>query len=252
MNRPRKRRYYSGELAKPIEIAMCGSLAGDANPKMGQSIKPTIVKLELLCDHFGIDRSQPGRWRDLSMNLAHRHEPGYFATGRIQVTALFLKYGVDPNDPVADFLLALNLARQHVPGFALKPLSKPRMRIETLDLVRLALAATGVMQHLSTSGKRDSVREVAAALRDPKLLDRMVTVQRATPVSSLIKRLGNRHRGHPRPWSDRSLRGHLSEMKNAWRAYANGTATPFQIQFIEEAMPIIIKLAEGDIQVGQN
>lgn len=270
----RKRAYYTGILAEPIEwaprIVPPGKLPeprGDWPLERAENYRLAIklagqedrrnslnqatgywLRQVALWDHFGIDRSQPGWWRNVALSLGWRHEPDLVRGAGVAYAELFAMYGVDPDQPEADQLLALALAHRHVPGMRLEPRELPKRRLSTIDLVQFTLAVGAIAEHLEKTIGSRSDRKVAAMLVKPKLLKPILSVSEAAEVTRIIDSLGNRRQSKPGPLSERTLRGYLHQMGTALLRIREGRANPFQQQFVCEALPLIHQLGRTDTQ----
>jgi hypothetical protein len=263
--RQRKRAYYTGDLAKPIEWAPPILPQGEL-PKPTEDWPPRWVevwplaverarqedarnrevglsayhgKFIALIVHFKIDCSRRGWCRDLALNLALRHEQDFMRGSRISYAVLFERYGIDPDQPNAEFALVLALADRYVPGMRLQPRASPESRLSTIDLIRFTIAVAAVDGHLKQSIGRSPDRRVVTILRDPKRLSLIIQPAAAKEVNRIITTLGNKKRGVQGPLSEKTLRDYLSWIKTAWTAYCEDRANSFQQQFVLEVLPFI-------------
>lgn len=269
----RKRGYYTGALAEPIEWAppilppgKFAQITEDWPSKVSENWRTaveraqqedarnrelelcaSVSKLVTLTEHFSVDRSRPGWSRNLALSLAQRHEPGLKRrAGVFAYAELFAMYGIDPDQPDADFPLALALAQQHVPGMRFKPPEPRQSRLSTTDLIRFTLAVVAVYEHLEQTTGRSSDRKVVAILRDPRRLQKIVVAAVASEVTRLIQSGGNGGRFERGPLSDRAIRSYLRQMRTALPDTREGRATTFQQQFVCEVLPFIFTAARID------
>ena len=79
---------YSGALATPIvygDPSLEAQILGEDDPIHEQEVQAEaakatqalLAKLPLLLDHFGVSRSAPDKWMQLSYRLARAHVPGF-------------------------------------------------------------------------------------------------------------------------------------------------------------------------------
>jgi hypothetical protein len=266
-NRYRKRAYYKGDLARPVVSETASDLSKvnelfpvevaaflrERNSRLlTAQFVGTFGKLSLLCTEFGIDSSRPGWARDLALSLARRHLPERFAGPGVDYSSLFTIYGLDPHALEADFSLALKLAFDHVPGFAIRAPVRPKGPLATIDFVRFALAVVTVQEHLRDTPRGASNRHVAETLLDARRLKRILSPGEIKEITRILRSAGNLRRGQPGRLSETALRKYLREMREAWRAYSEARATPFQAQFVEEVLPIAYDLSTGRDFTGQN
>ena len=275
-----KRSYYSGPLAEPIPWepplpalsytppAGCSPRTVDIHKAMLAEIEEHNArrasalmtagwrKLMLLCEHFGIstDPLPPGWSRDLALSLARRHESLFIKGSTRKCSEIFAAYEVDPDqhEGDADLALALALAHKHVPGLNYSHPEPAKSRLDTIQLVDLALAALAVKEHLTQRGEEVSDRKVASVLRSPAKLASSIPQPDAEAIAGMIETKGNDERGNPRPLSDRAIRGYLRQMREAWNAFRDGRANSLQVQFVEEVLPLLHRLSrQGDEEAGQ-
>lgn len=248
----RKRKPYRGILSVPI-----GSPLPQDAAAFVQDLEAYCDRFSALLAHHGISTNTPGWSRDLALRLAWIHERGLLeAGGGISICRVFEHYGVDPTADESDLLLALELASKHVPAFAVVTPVERKPRIEPCDMAHLAITAATVTAALESTGRsRDTLqRAVARVLRDPKELEKYVDSSWVGRMSRILNEYGNDERTNPKPLSDRALRTYLSDMEKAWSAYQLGKANPFQKQFVEVVLPMLLGPAQNQSpdHAGQN
>jgi hypothetical protein len=263
----RKRKWYSGELAKPLRplfpnLSLLPPVACERDEAdawalvrewtrrhnaqtVGRGLTELLKKLIALADHFGIDISRPGWERDLVASLGKRHERALLFKGNgVAVSALFEKYNIDPGRERADLDLVLQLASAHVPAFRFAEPRRLKGRFSTLDFVGFVMAVAAVQEHLRQRGAKVSDRAVAAVLQNPKRLRTIISQRDADHVTRLLRTTGNDRRGHDAPLSDRAVRDYLRQITEARTAHREGRASTFQRQYIEEVVPTILHMAD--------
>ena len=266
--RIRKRGFYTGELAKPLQCrpflpkqrlpappayspelhawtVVPQEVRGENVRLLGAGLTELLKKLIALEDHFGIDSSRPGWERDLSLSLGKRHEPELLFRGKgVALSALFEKYKIDAGEEQADLELSFQLASAHVPAFRFAEPRRLKGRFSTLDFVGFVMAVAAVQEELRQRGAKVSDHAVAAVLQNPKRLGTIISQRDADHVTRLLRTSGNDRRGHRAPLSDRAVRGYLRQIRKAWTAYREGSASTFQRQYIEEVVPTILHMAD--------
>jgi hypothetical protein len=194
-------------------------------------------RIGALRDHFDIELDERGGWVfDLALVLAKKYEPELMNENAI--SRVFREYGIEPaeHDPI---LLVLKIAERHIPGFACQ-FDKTERRPGVAAMADLYVADTVVSGKLKERGEDASVRTVANILIDDDRLKEYVSETLARAIREVLDTSGNASRENPEPLSPRALRYYIGWMRDAPEAYFRDEPNSFQIQFMEQVMPLFL------------
>jgi hypothetical protein len=116
-----------------------------------------------------------------------------------------------------------------------------KSRLSTIQLFHFTVAVAAADLHLKRTIGKSSDRQVVAILSDLRLLRSLIAPAAAEGVIRMIKSLGNAGRYGKGALSDKTLRTYLRQLRTAWQDYCDDRANAFQLQFVNEVLPIAMK-----------
>jgi hypothetical protein len=194
-----------------------------------------------LFEHFDIDASAPGAWRDLALSLAFRHERHLILTGeRFCFAALCQRYGVNPDGDDDCVKLALDQAKKYVwdeIDADSDNLDDWGTRLSSADLACLVMGVVSARAYIGTSA---SVRKIAALLQDRNRLQNVVPKAAAESIQLVLARRANIGRDglpkSPDSWLRHKL---IPQIEGLPAALRSGGLSRLQMQLWLKVLPTL-------------